>query len=226
MGIRSMQTALSSLANVCHKRLSMLLRKIYVPYKTAFAIALYSCCCLAFLWTGTAKASDFAQVTVSTAAPAGLIDQWLGDTTAKYLANVVTNPFSPRTYAVTLIGPNPAYNPPPTTLEQALSLGATVYLYGWGNGIDYQRWHTLGHFNNMLVRNQDYMVNCSTMSAPFWNGLQVSTMTNQVVSIDSTTCSVILSAIYNDTYQEFFSTPPAPTSPEPMPVIDPLTPGQ
>lgn len=83
----------------------------------------------------------YSVVTVSTVATAGLETQFIASTTNQYLSNLVVNPFFAGTYQIQLLGQNPNYNPPtpaPTTLEAALSLGATVYVYGFANGMTYQ----------------------------------------------------------------------------------------
>lgn len=87
-------------------------------------------------------AGAFTQVTIGTAAPAGIEESFLAATTAQFNARIVKNPLAAHTYSMTILGPNPTYQappPPPSTLDQALSLGSTVYVYGFGAGQDYQR---------------------------------------------------------------------------------------
>lgn len=145
----------------------------------------------------------------------------IASATNQYNATLTANPFFPGTYQIQLISTNAAYNPPVTNqalLNALVSVSTQNYVYGWADGIDWQRWHTLGFFNNQFDSSRNYVVNCSSPS--YWNSLQVSTSAFPLVSIDSTTCMAILSGVYNDIYNEFFSTPPAPVPPQqdPMPL--------
>lgn len=131
---------------------------------------------------------SYTIVTISTAAPQGLERSFLAATTNQFLATVTANPLAANTYAVKLFAPNPAYNAPPSTLEQALSLGSTIYVYGWADGQSYQQ-----HVHHNLV--ETYMVNCST---PI--GFATSTW-------DISTCQAVTGAIDEAIFQESLSTP-------------------
>jgi len=108
-----------------------------------------------------------------------------------------------------LMGVNPNINPPPTNIEQALSLGATVYVYGFANGMQYERNKDLSWWlaqpGSIGWPNGGYYYNCS--SATYFNNLQVDTNTAQLVNIDSATCNAVLSAVYNEIFQQNVSTP-------------------
>ena len=152
-----------------------------------------------FLFTTDVNAdSGYNIVQMSTAAPTGTEDAFLAALEAQFIAGVTANPLASNTYSIKLYGPNPTYQapaPPPTTLEQALSLGATVYVYGFADGQAYERKHdldTVGHYD----------FNCSS---PTFFGL---------VTIDTTTCFTIMGQLANDIYTQNFSTPtviPPPT---------------
>ena len=151
----------------------------------------------------------YTVVTVSTAAPQGLEQSFLDATTNQFLATLFKNPLASNTWSVKLFDVNPNYNthnPPPTTLEQALSLGATVYLYGFMNGIQDERDRDLSWFTAPIGalgwNNGGFLVNCS--SPTWWNGVQQSSMTQQLVSIDSTTCNAVLVGVYNTIWNQNF----------------------
>lgn len=138
----------------------------------------------------TRAAEAHTVVDISTAAPAGLEEQFLAATTAQFLGKVTKNPLASHTYAAVLFGPNPSYNAPgapPTTLEQALSLGATVYVYGWVEGMEYQQ-----RAHNALV--ESFEVNCSTPIPT-------------IETWDPATCVAITGAIDAAIFQESLSTP-------------------
>lgn len=162
----------------------------------------------------TSTLHAFTQLTVSTAAPAGIEQQFIAATTNQFQAILTSNPLAANTYAIKLFGPNPNYQAPPlvpTTLEAALSLGSTVYTYGWANGMDYERTKDLNFFLALPSSTTPggFFVNCS--SPAYFNGIQYSSTTQQLVTIDTTTCNAVLSGVYNFIYQQFFSTPTAPT---------------
>ena len=132
---------------------------------------------------------------------------FLSNVGSQLLSSIVPNPFVANTYQIGLFGINPNYNPPITNaqlLQSLVAIGSSTYVYGWADGLDYERWNVLGKFNAQLIQTTDYEVNCS--SPTYWG----------IVAIDSTTCVNMLNKIYNDVYQEFFSTPIAPTVPGPM----------
>ena len=137
--------------------------------------------CLLFLFPRLSGA--YTVIQASTFAPAGLEQQFIASTTNQYLANLYVNPLFAGTYQIQLIGPNPAYNPPslpPTTLQDALSLGATVYAYGWVNGQAYER------YDNMRILD-GHGISCST----------------------DTLCASVVTAAINDIYTKNYSTPTA-----------------
>ena len=109
----------------------------------------------------TATGHAYTVTQTSTAAPAGIEAQWVAysaSTASPYLFNVQANPFFQNTWNMELLGPNPNYNPQtpaPTTLEAALSLGATVYVYGFANGESNQQ-------NIDIQMLNGFMASCST----------------------------------------------------------------
>jgi len=147
---------------------------------------------------------SYTVVTVSTGAPAGLEQSFIAATTAQFTGAVFSNPFFANTNQILLYAPNPGYLKPVSNqdlLNALVTVDSTTYVYGWGAGTDSERWRDLGAF----TASNGYLVNCS--SVPYWNTLQVSTTTNQLVAIDTATCQAVLSGVYNAIYQQFFSTP-------------------
>lgn len=165
-----------------HKKLSLSLRKLRF-YVEKISVGT---CILAFF---CGNAGAFTQVTISTAAPAGLEEQFLSATTAQWLGTVKKNPLASHTYSLILYGPNPAYKAPSLTLEQALSLGSTIYVYGFGDGQSYNQ-----HVERNLV--ESFSLNCST---PLPN----------VSAWDSETCHAVIGAIDAAIYEQSLSTPTA-----------------
>lgn len=141
--------------------------------------------------------NDKTQVVISTGAPAGLEKSFLATTTTQYLAKLTANPLAANTYSLILYGPNPAYQapaPPPTTLEQALSLGSSVYVYGFANGMTYERGKTegtIGAYGNLCGSATSFMLT------------QASTTT-----FNRSTCEDTLATIENFLFQLSLSTPP------------------
>lgn len=126
--------------------------KVCVPLRTIhlFRRSILAACGICALLCSQGGA--FTQVTLSPTAPQGLEESFIAATTAQFLAKVTKNPLAAHTYSITILGPNPAYQAPeapPTTLEQALALGSTVYVMGFANGQDYQR-----HIDQNLLGNQ------------------------------------------------------------------------
>ena len=165
---------------------------------------------LLILFVGSVQA--YTVVTVSTAAPDGLEQSFISATTSQYSATVIKNPLASNTWTMKLLGLNPTYLPPVSSVDLLRSLvtvDSYTYVYGWADGMDYERTTELGFFtspeNQLGMPNGGFFINCS--SAPYWNGMQVSTQTEQIVSIDSTTCNAVLSGVYNWIYQSEFSTP-------------------
>lgn len=161
----------------------------------------------------TSLAQAFTQVIISTGAPAGLETQFLAATTSQFNAKVVKNPLVPNTYAMTLYGLNPSYVVPSTatcfniavdidTASLQTDLNALVqagpaiisnpYLYGWGNGAEYQ---------NHIDENQGFY-----MSGLCGNATNF-TVINATNSWDTATCIDTLTTYVNDLYQLNLSTP-------------------
>lgn len=127
-------------------------------------------------------AHAFSQVMVSTSAPQGFEAIWLNQQRAEYNVQITSNPLASNTYTMKLFGPNPNYNPsppPPTTLQQALDLGATVYAYGFVAGQETERHQDLAKIGS-------YLVNLGTSDL---------------------TCTNYIGALENDIYTQYFSTP-------------------
>lgn len=148
------------------------------------------------LITGSIGASAFTQVIVSTAAPIGTESAFLIAMQQQFNVKVVSNPLAANTYAVTLYGLNPNYQaptPPPTNLQEALLLGATVYVYGFANGMQYQQTMEEG-----LV--QGYAVLCSMPSQFNLNATTANTF-------DLATCEDTLGTINRSLFEQSLSTP-------------------
>lgn len=176
----------------------------WVPRKSEVLIII----CLA----SSANAAMYAVVQTSTGAPASLQANFLASTTNQYQTKLIVNPFTPNTFQLMLYDYNPLYNPPVSNtdlLNALVTVDSYTYVYGWADGETFERSHDLGYFTapvgQLGMPNGGFFVNCS--SAPYFNGLQISSTTNQLVSIDSTTCNAVLSGVYNFVYQQFFSTP-------------------
>lgn len=142
-------------------------------------------------WTAAYADSGYNVVQMSTAAPAGTETSFLSAVQNQFIAGVTANPLASNTYSIKLYGPNPAYTapaPPPTTLDQALSLGATVYLYGYRDGAGYEE-HTDADIVN------SFAVNCSTPISG-------------VPTFDIPTCQAVAGAIDEAIFQQYNSTVP------------------
>lgn len=124
--------------------------------------------------------------TQETSASPVLEKQFLAATTNQFQAVLTPNPLAANTYTLKLIGLNPNFNPPPTTLEQALSLGATVYLYGYRDGAGYEE-----HVDHGIA--QGFALDCST---PIPN----------VTTWDPITCAATSVAISNEIFKQYSST--------------------
>lgn len=132
----------------------------------------------------------YTVVTTSNSTPPGLEQSFIAATTAQFQAVVTSNPLVSNTYSIKLLGVNPYYNAPeapPSNLEQSLSLGATVYAYGFGAGQGYDQHVQLGIVGN-------FAVNCSTPIP-------------DVPTYDPATCQAVTGAISNAIYLQSLSTP-------------------
>lgn len=133
----------------------------------------------------------YTTVLISSAAPSGLETQFLASATNQYVGTITPNPLASNTYTLKLFGSNPNYNAPPTpptTLKQALSLGSTVYLYGYRDGAGYEE-----HVDNGIA--QGFSINCSTPmpNVPTW---------------DAVTCAAVSTEIANEIFNQYASTVP------------------
>lgn len=95
-------------------------------------------------------------------------------TSAQFTVDTFVNPFFPNTYALTLHGLNPSYNPPLTNAQ----LIQLLPQYPFGAGMMYERTTDAGHLGS-------YMGLCN--SATSFN----------LISIDSTTCQGVLGFMDN-----------------------------
>ena len=142
------------------------------------------------------KTEAFTQVTVSTTAPPAIEKAFIAATTNQFLATLIANPLAANTYSIKILGPNPSYMPPtpmPTTLEAALSLGATVYVYGFSNGMEYERSNDLSFIN-------DFVINCSSPSA-------FDLVRSSANTFDFGTCEDALMMVYAEIYKQNFRDP-------------------
>lgn len=143
--------------------------------------------CLLFL---AVSVQAFEQIQISTSAPAGFEQTFLSAMQAQFNVKVISNPLASNTYAITVYGLNPSYNAPedpPSTLQQALALGATVYAYGFANGQSYNQFD-----NRNIVEGF---------------GLLCPTPVNNLFTWDPQTCYAVTSEIDNAIFQESLSTP-------------------
>lgn len=152
---------------------------------------LFACVTSSVLFLGLVGWTQaYTVVTTSSSAQPGLEASFIAATTAQFQAVVTSNPLASNTYSVKLISVNPNYNapePPPSNLDQALSLGATVYAYGFGAGQGYDQHVQLGIVGS-------FALNCSTPMA-------------NVPTYDTATCQAVTGAISNAIYQQSLSTP-------------------
>jgi hypothetical protein len=126
---------------------------------------------LLVLFSVSCPLEAYTVITVSTAATPGIEQQFIASATAQYLMDYFKNPLASNTYTLKLYGTNPNFNPlpsPPSTLQEALSLGSTIYVYGFASGMNYER-----SVDTSMITN--YLVNCSSPSyfgatAAAWNG--------------------------------------------------------
>lgn len=155
------------------------------------------------LFTLCSFTQAFTQVTISTGAPSSLEANFISATTQQFESVVVKNPLAANTYAIKLFGLNPAYNAPeapPSNLEQALSLGATVYVYGFANGMTYQEnvvQSMVGTLSNLCESATSFML--------------VQTSSN---TFDRSTCQDTLGTLLDQLFTLSLSTP-TPLPPEP-----------
>lgn len=167
----------------------LLVRRSHGPFNQWIKITIISTFLFGFIWNVEAFQGYNVVITTSPDVEAS----FLASTTAQFQGIVNPNPLASNTYSINLFGANPSYNPPPTTIQQALSLGATVYLYGWVDGQHYERVHDIGIVGA-------YAVNCS--SPTVFTLHQTSTST-----FDTATCQDALGMAYQIIYQQEFSTP-------------------
>jgi hypothetical protein len=141
-------------------------------------------------------AQAYTVLNISSGAPVGIERDLIASVTAQYQAKVVKNPYVSNTYAVTIYGLNPAFNPLPTNaqlLDSVVTVDSWTYVHGWANGEQYER-----HQDMSFVGYYD--VHCS--SPTLFDLLQASTST-----WDVGTCEDALSTLNNRMYQLFFDTP-------------------
>jgi len=137
------------------------------------------------------------EVTASTA-PAGTENAFLQATQQQFNVQITTNPFFQNTYNMTLYGPNPNYNPPPTNIQLLNSLvtvDSYTYVYGWGDGETKERFTDLQYMNN-------FAVDCINISTSTF--FVVGSTTIYDTAISSTTCLEAVTTIQNYIYQQSF----------------------
>lgn len=123
---------------------------------------------------------------------------FLANTTTYFEAKLVPNPLIANTYQLNLYGLNPSFNAPPTTLQDALSLGSTVYVYGFANGMTYQ--------NKVSENLTSGMIELCGNATNF-NLIQATTATFNLA-----TCQDVLSNLIDEFFNIDLSTPtPIPT---------------
>jgi len=146
----------------------------------AFFIAL----CV-FGLTGTSIA--YTVVTTSTAAPAGLEQQFIANATNYMNAIYYKNPFAPNTYQLTLLGLNPQYIKPIDYTDS--------YTNGYANGTTDQVYREIGV-------NNGFFNNCASTGTWLAPG-----STSTYITLDSTTtCVEVLNNIAYSMYQLLYGT--------------------
>jgi hypothetical protein len=158
---------------------------------------------IGFCLASGGKAQAFTQVVISTGAPSGLETQFISATTSQFSASVFKNPLAANTYGVTLYGFNPNYQAPPappSTLQTALSLGATVYVYGFGDGMSY---------NQKVAQNLVGYLGMLCGSATNYQLVQTSSTT-----FDRSTCQDVVGTIIGQ-FTLLSSSVPTPIPPQP-----------
>lgn len=183
---------------VMHKTFSLLVVRAHAALRL-FVRHLSKYRRLAIVAAGILSFSSMASqaytvVTISTGAPTNLEKQFLAATTAQFQGVVTPNPFASNTYALKLFGLNPAYKASvPLTFEQSLSLGATVYVYGFANGMTYQQQveeGSIGTLGNLCDSATAFMLLQTTPA-----------------SFDRSTCQDVIATIMNQLFQMSLSTP-------------------
>lgn len=165
--------------------------------KSTFAAMLLAL--LGFSSTGIQAA---AQVTINVytatnaANPAALAAQFLADTTNQYNATLAPGVFA-NSYKLTLSDKkNVPVNLDPNTqalqnvTKQLVSISSDTFVYGYADGMDYERKIAIGRISN-------YTVNCSTPSV---FGASTTTWNESV-------CTTALVTAESDIYNLKFSTP-------------------
>lgn len=192
MDFYELSRAVSSLDFWKRKKIGMSLRRILFCWGRAYrSAALLSLVC-GMSWA----ASYTLNVQLTDAA---LWTDLMAATTGQYNGTLKPGLFS-NSYTLTVTSKKPVTPttppaPPIVTLplDQALALGATVYVYGFANGQEYERKVELGTLSH-------YAINCSTPS-------MFSSMVAPWDSRDATICNEVIGTTYNDIYTQNFSTP-------------------
>jgi hypothetical protein len=179
----------SSLAVRFLRGISMPMRKIYSFSGKTIAASLVC----TFICGVSYADSGYNIVQMSTAAPVGTQQSFLALTTNNFQATVLANPLAANTNTIKIFGPNPNAPGIPTTLDQALALGATVYVYGFANGMSYQQKAEIGCVS---------MIDNLCSSATNFSLSQTSTAT-----FNMPTCRDVAGTILLQLYQMSLSTP-------------------
>lgn len=138
----------------------------------------------------------FTTVTLSSGAPSGTENAFLSSTTNQFSSKLFSNPFFPNTYQLLIYGPNPSYNPPPSTqqiLTTAAAISTTTFIYGFSDGMDYQ--------NNVSISH------ASTMSGLCGFATNFALMDSSTMTFDRWTCTDVLRNLINEFFQLDLSTP-------------------
>ena len=141
--------------------------------------------------------------TVITSPNAAMDAPLIAATTIQFNATVLTNPFFPGTYNVTVNGLNPSYNPPISNedlLNAVVAASTTNYVPGFADGMTYQQTQEEG-----LVGS--FGINCSSPTAFVLEQTTTGTF-------NTSTCQDVIATIEDALFEESLSTP-TPIPPEP-----------
>lgn len=159
---------------------------------------------LVLVLNGATPLHAFTTVTLAPGTPENIETQFITATTNQFQATVLTNPFFPNTFQITIQATNPKYDPPVTQiqlLQEIDQMGAyeamvdsNTYIFGFADGMTYQQTSeeaVVGHFGNL----------CNSPTS--YNLIQTGTST-----FDPATCADVIGTIDAQLFAMSLSTPP------------------
>jgi hypothetical protein len=125
----------------------------------------------------------------------------------QFIATISSNPFSPNTYSVTLIGMNPNYVAPSQVffdtqtfenmLDNVVANSTWTYPQGWANGATYNQYQQTNYLATLIAP-------CIAGSTETFTVAGSTTVYD--TQIDTTTCTSVVTTIQNELWQLIDST--------------------